>query len=783
MLLRISLALTALLMIAFLATRLEVHPEVTYFLPPGEAASMQAMVRALANSDLTRTMVVTVGARDESRARAVARELAAELASDPAVSWVRAGVDHNQARGLYELYFQQRFHFLSDQPDHPERGVVALTSPERLRESAIRIKHQLALPTGSLADALAQRDPLGVFSEIVVRAQGMDPGVRVEAGQFMAGNGREAVVLLETRASPFDTSAQAPFLRRLHERFSVLAARAPDQDLVLESSGINRFAVRAEQQIRRDALTITVVSLAGVTTLFLAFFRSLAVAALALVPSLYGILVATCVGSLLFDGLHAVTLAFGASLVGAAIDYSVHLMSHHSHAPPGTSALAVIPRLRTPLLLGAGTTVAGFVGLSLTDFPGFREIGVFSVIGIVGALVVTVVALPRLLGTARAIPPLSERSARSLGHWVGALRSKRRLLAAVTVIALAVAAAGLPDLRWTDDVRGLFRRDPDLIAEDLRVRARVSRFDTSRFVLVTGSNEATALARNDALSERLSRAIADGDLEGMRSLHSLLWSPELQIRNRELLRADTGLRDRFERAFAEEGFRPDTFAGFFSDLSHDGPPPLTLAALRESPVAPLVNALAVDVGGETVLLTYLRGVRSEAAIEAAIEGVPGARLFDQTALVNDIFAGVRQATLRQLAVGSVLIAMVLVAHYRRWRPALAAFLPPVTASLLVLAVLAFTGVEANLLHAVSLLLVMGMGVDYGVFIVDSGANAETLGVTMLSLLLCCLTTVFGFGALALSTHPALRALGITTGLGVALSFLLAPVAWAALGDD
>jgi predicted exporter len=54
---------------------------------------------------------------------------------------------------------------------------------------------------------------------------------------------------------------------------------------------------------------------------------------------------------------------------------------------------------------------------------------------------------------------------------------------------------------------------------------------------------------------------------------------------------------------------------------------------------------------------------------------------------------------------------------------------------------------------------------------------------MLSLLLCCLTTVFCFGALALSAHPALRAVGVTTGLGVALSFLLAPVAWAMLGDD
>ena len=52
---------------------------------------------------------------------------------------------------------------------------------------------------------------------------------------------------------------------------------------------------------------------------------------------------------------------------------------------------------------------------------------------------------------------------------------------------------------------------------------------------------------------------------------------------------------------------------------------------------------------------------------------------------------------------------------------------------------------------------------------------------MLSLLLSCLTTVLVFGTLALSSHPALRAMGLTAGVGIALSFLLAPVTFICLG--
>ena len=54
-------------------------------------------------------------------------------------------------------------------------------------------------------------------------------------------------------------------------------------------------------------------------------------------------------------------------------------------------------------------------------------------------------------------------------------------------------------------------------------------------------------------------------------------------------------------------------------------------------------------------------------------------------------------------------------------------------------------------------------------------------VTLLSLLVSGLSTAFVFGALAISDQPALRAIGVTTGLGVLLAYALAPVMLVALG--
>ena len=149
--------------------------------------------------------------------------------------------------------------------------------------------------------------------------------------------------------------------------------------------------------------------------------------------------------------------------------------------------------------------------------------------------------------------------------------------------------------------------------------------------------------------------------------------------------------------------------------------------------------------------------------------------------MTDIYREFRRTSLRQILVGGVLVVVLLALRYRAWRPVFAAFLPSMLVASIVLAVGVGLGEPANLFTVMSLVMVMGMGVDYGIFCVDSIGRREELGTTLVSLLLSCLTTAFVFGSLALSSQPSLRAIGVTTGVGVVLSLLLAPIAVAAVG--
>jgi predicted exporter len=206
------------------------------------------------------------------------------------------------------------------------------------------------------------------------------------------------------------------------------------------------------------------------------------------------------------------------------------------------------------------------------------------------------------------------------------------------------------------------------------------------------------------------------------------------------------------------------------------PEPITLADLQDSKLAPLIRPLIFPVGKRVASLTYLRELRDESKLKAAIEGIPEVRLFDQQSMLDEFYGAFRAATLRQLAVGSLLVAVALALRYRRIRPVVAALLPSLLTAGLVLAVFGLLGVETHLIHVVSLMMVMGMGVDYGIFLVDSAGDRRRFESTLLSLVLACATTVFVFGTLALSSHGALRAMGVTTGIGVLLSLILAPIA-------
>jgi predicted exporter len=771
----LALAATALALVVYCAFNLRVGTNVTHFMPDDSPSELARVSTQLTDSTFTRTMVLSIDSQDLAVSIAAAKELSAILAEHPEVAWVRGGIDESQLEDVFGLYFPRRMLFLSDRP---ESEVPALFEASALQESARELKRQLASPAATLLTQIAPQDPLLRFRAIAERFRQDDSTLEMRSGQFVTSDGRYAILMLGTHHSAFASGAQMPFLADLESAFEGIASRR-GSGLKIEMSGANRYAVAAERSMKADIYKIGACPFLGVAALFFAFVGGWRSFLIVSVPPAAGILVATSVGLAAFGNLDGITMAFGASLMGIAIDYSNHVLIHQRLDPGRHTAQETARKLRPSLTLGAATTVASFGGLAITAFPAFREMSFFAAVGVVTALFASLIPLPALIRFAPELPERSSRVAAWLGHALERLEAAPRALLLLPLALLPLAGLALTELEWEEDMSKLTTFPQEMLVEGERVRDRIARMESGIFAIGIASDDAAALALNDQIHVRLQAAVAAGELGGARSLHGILWSESLQRRNWELASV-AGNYARLDAAFAAEGFRPGAFGAFGDMLSGPAPEPLRLADLKTSPLSDLLTPFIFPLGEGLAVVSYLRGMTEQGAIAARLGDLEGVHILDQRSFVNDIFGEFRVKTLQQMAIGALLVGAILALRYRAWRPTLAAFLPSVTVAILLLAILSLLGVRPNLMHAMSLIMVMGMGVDYGVFLVDSAGDREALGATMLSLMMSCLTTMFVFGTLAISSQPVLRAIGLTTGIGILLSYLLAPVTLVAL---
>jgi predicted exporter len=123
----------------------------------------------------------------------------------------------------------------------------------------------------------------------------------------------------------------------------------------------------------------------------------------------------------------------------------------------------------------------------------------------------------------------------------------------------------------------------------------------------------------------------------------------------------------------------------------------------------------------------------------------------------------------------VAVVGLVALRYRALRPTLVACLPAILSAAITVGLLSLAGVALNMLSLVALLMVVSMGVDYGVFLAEAGDDRAALGATRLSVLVSGCSTALGFGLLALSDHPSLSSIGSTACLGIVLCLLGAPL--------
>jgi predicted exporter len=724
-------------------------------LPADERSSgSEPALRRLADA-ASRQVVVLVGAPQWPQAQRAAERLSAEWsARDPALQ-PAPGFDAGAAEQAVQALRPWRDRLL--EPDQVE--LLHSASDEALSARALAVLHQPG-PTWRTSDWVA--DPLGLWPRWWARRAANNPLRPREGWLALEADGRPWIVLArQARETAFSMGGDLPHTQALDA--AEQAARAGDPSVTVLRAGVPLHAEAAAAQGAAEINLIGWASLAAVLALVWAGFRSLRPMACVALSLLVGMAVALSVTAWVFGTVHLVTLVFGASLVGVAEDFGIHYFSSRAATPhePGASLMR---RLAPGMTLALATSVLGYAVMALVPFPGLRQMALFSAVGLTAAFVTVACWFPALAGPGRAMTPLAARIARSLAwlRWRPSL-PRRATAWALCLAGAALLGAGLAKLPVRDDVRQLQSSPPALLQQQAQVQRLLRWPSPGQFFLVAANDEQGLLQAEQRLVVALAGLRELGLIDGWSALSD--WVPPA-ARQREAAaltaRAETAVLAAIGRQTGER-----------LDRTAPAPAALQLAHWLAQPAATALRAqwLGRQADGRVASVVLISGLERPddlPRVAAAARGVPGVQWVDRVAEVTQLLSRYRQAMVLVMVAGFAIVGATLFARYRRdaWR----AWLPSALACVIALAVLGWLGLPMQLFNVLELIILLGIGVDYGIFLLEHRGD----GSAWTAVVLGAASTWLAFGLLALSHTPALQAFGVTLLVGLALVALLAP---------
>jgi len=738
--------------------------DLSSFLPAAPTEQQRLLVDQLRDGAISRVMLVGISGGDAGARADTSRALAARLRQDPRFASVANGAPGDFGRER-DIVLAQRY-VLSPNVT-PQRFEV-----EGLRAAIAETLDLLASPAGLVLKSLVARDPTGETLAVAEALRRAENPNAVE-GVWATPDGSEAVLVMRTRAAGSDTEAQAAAWAALEATYRELAA---GKALTLVVTGPGVFSAKARAMIEHDVQRLALVSLAIVVTVLLLVYRSALAIALGLLPVLSGGIVGIAAVSLGFGVVHGITLGFGTTLIGEAVDYSIYLFVQSEHAGDENWVKRFWPTIR----LGVLTSIAGFSALVFSGLPGLAQLGVYSITGLVVAAAVTRFVLPQLLpagfrvrdvsGLGRVLVRVAATAARA--RWIVPA------LAAAAIVVLATHRATL----WEPQISALNPIVDSDRQADVRLRASLGASDARHMIAVHGATVEESLAAAEKVTATLDGLVGAGRLAGYESPSRYLPSQATQQARRESLPGAAVLRERLRQALAGSPLRAERLEPFITDVeAARSSPPLTRESLAGTAFEQAIEGMLFrDPQGRWTAMIGLRpdaGSRIDLpAVAGAIAaaGVGSAVLIDLKAEIDNLYSGYFERALAMSAAGLGVIVLLLAGALRSPARVLRVMAPLVAGVLVVAAWHALAGTRLSLLHLIALLLVIAIGSNYALFF-DRAATVQDHNAarTLASLALANFTTVASFGALSLSSIPVLHAIGSTVAVGAFITLAFA----------
>ncbi len=793
------LTLYAVLLLAALPLLLRLHLEadVRDTLPPDMARALERHNALFGTADLALLLVQTSpGGRDTLLAFGAA--LHGRLTHSPLIRAVEYGYPPELLETLDRLSLEYAPLFVTPaQLDDFDQ----LLTPEGIRTQIRKTMLQLSAMGTGLQEQVLLTDPLQLRRFAFARLVALRGTFRFDptAPYFLSPDGTALLIKIAGRESVHDMAGAKATVALIQQDSDTLRAQPGFAGLTVQATGGYFFAAESERVIRRDIIVSVHLTAVSICVLIVWALRRWGVLFYGFLPTVLSLVLAVGIFAALRPTLNALTLGCIASLIGFGIDYSMHVLQRafneqgRGFSQPESLRIA-IRETGGSLLLAALTSMACFLAFLAASQPFLHDMGLLAAASMGLSCLLSVTFLPALLVSFP--PPQHIRPPRALGlpALIATVSRYPRLILGLSLLLSLGAMAAL--LCWPPqfetDLRNIHAANSPTLHVQETIAALFGGSQEPLLLLVENATESQVMQDLDRLQPTLTAMVQEGLLATVTSPAMLYPDPVTQSAVLQRLQTKDAqqLRTILSASLTAAGFDmpsvQDYVDRFQRALSHRTP--IDLATFRALGFDALLRpSLAHDAAGAVgvAMLFPARALWTLAARDAITQrlttaltthGIRGTLSGLYT--VSSASAALLSADFVRITVLAFLgVALLVILHVRRLWLISMVLLPVGCGTLWTAGFFALCGFKLNFMTICILPILLTTSSDYGIYIVHRfifygrSDMQDALRVTGLGVILSALTTLEGFGTLALSVNRGIASVGLVSLLGIAACML------------
>ena len=533
-------------------------------------------------------------------------------------------------------------------------------------------------------------------------------------------------------------------------------------------SGFIFHTVYASSSSKKQITWLSGLSLFLIVLIFLYVFRTLKPLIFTIVAIVFASLGGFVVSLLIFKNVHIVVIVFGSGLIGVVVDYAIHFYVAHCYSYCSNVKL-VKQEVLKGITLAMVTTCFSYLCLAQTSITVLKQIALFCCSGLFFAWLFVVLIFPIFSFRSNISRELPLKVFNLFPHTK--LQAKKHLF----FIFLAISVIMLLG-KFSSGIDVFYKAPQNLISNDRFVGKVLNPFEINEYILIVGQSEQKVMDDAEILKSQLKQLKSDEMISEYLLISDFLPSANRQLESyrayQSVVQSDTEVMKSFFESMSLTAKDISRMKWAYENVNTNE----ILSPTEWSQMVPEEqrSLWLGKIGDEYVSLVKLKGVSNEEAIQSL--GNKNVKYVNNINDLNEKMAKQVSVSVKNLLFAYLIAMVIILAVFKTFR-ALTIIAFPAVSSLLTLSIIAILGIEYNFFHLMGLYLLLGVGLDYGIFLFkgrDSEIGADIKNC-FFAVTLSVLTTTFAFGFMSFANLPVIKSFGEILFVGGAVNFLLLPL--------